>query len=160
MSEKIEPKLDSLTPLYSEDKKKTTSIIDSEYKENVNLDIDVDSKEVNNFKKEKPKKVNIFKRTLSKIDNYLYDIEVIFEIDPNIKLERKTRNIYILNSLSAFFICFIMSYSIFTGYYYVVDKIEKERAYKMEEMKRNGGISITTEKIILDKKGNKNGKTE
>jgi hypothetical protein len=96
--------------------------------------------DINETEKEKPvkKKKNWVKRKIEKIDNYLYDLEIIFSTSSDIKLERKARNVYILKSSLIFSFCLIFSYASSSGYFYVVNHIEQTQEERSQRLQKNG----------------------
>lgn len=90
----------------------------------------------------KKKKKNWLKRKIEKIDSYLYDLEVIFSTQTDIKLERRARNVYILKSILIFSFCFVLSYTSSSGYYYIVNHIEQVQAERGQQIQENGGVPI------------------
>lgn len=99
-------------------------------------------KEIQKEKKQKEKKKNWFKKKIDKIDQYLYEIEVIFSTSSDMKLKKKSRNVYILKSTFLFSFFFIVSYTSFYGYYYVVNEINKVQVERVNEIEASGGIPI------------------
>jgi hypothetical protein len=131
--------------------KKQEPFLSSTHEEKIPTKNDsVDDLKENNIEAEEPvqlktkdeTKKNWFKRKIDRIDKYLYDIEVIFSTDPEIKMEKKARNIYILKSSLSFIFCFLFSYSLFTGYFYIVEEINKTQTAKIEQIESNGGIPM------------------
>lgn len=87
-----------------------------------------------NFEKKQP----FLKRTRDKIDQYLYDVEIIFKTDMSMKLNRKSRNEYIFRSFFTFFFCFIFSYAVFTAYFIITGKIDQHHQELDQRIKVNG----------------------
>ena len=101
-----------------------------------------ESKAIFNFEKKQP----FLKRTRDKIDQYLYDVEIIFKTDMSMKLNRKSRNEYIFRSFFTFFFCFIFSYAVFTAYFIVISKMN-QHYQELDQRIRANGTEIVFEEV-------------
>lgn len=101
-----------------------------------------DNVDSNKDELETKKGKNIIKRSIDRMDQYFYDIEVLFSTNSENKIPRRARNTRVFKAISFFTISFLLSFVGTSGYYFITNSIQEEHGKIVNRIDNNGGVSI------------------